>query len=491
MSLLATPVRTRLVGLLVFTVSLAVYVRTMAPTVYGLDSAELTAGAYTLGIVHSPGSPAFLLIGKLFTTLPCGDIGWRVNLWSAVSAALAVAGVYALAFRLTQRIWIAAGSALLLALSYYYWVWALVAELYAPHVLFTVVTLLCIAQWRNTRKPLWLYAAAALWGLGMGNHTALALAAPGMAWLACAQLDHEWKRPTRWAPAAALALACLLGIYLYLPIRSAAHPAIDYVRDYFPHIRLDRPGGFFWMLRGGMFSALFFRRPPQDILVSGGAFLLQLIANFGLIAAVLAVYGAVRMFRHPARKVWAAGLSMIFGLHALFYISYGALDRKWMFSVCYAVWAVFAAAGWADADETFKQRRLPRARGLLAALMLLTLVRLAVVNGPKLDLSEDVSARETGLAMLNEMQPDAVYIGAWEHAPILEYLQTVEGWRPDVRTVNLSLMGRNSVRGLAHACRQRGLPVYTTVPEALADEILRFAPTRVTPLFALDYAIRD
>ena len=48
----------------------AVYLRTMAPTVFGLDSAELTTGSYVLGIVHAPGSPTFLLLGHLFTWLP-------------------------------------------------------------------------------------------------------------------------------------------------------------------------------------------------------------------------------------------------------------------------------------------------------------------------------------------------------------------------------------------------------------------------------------
>ena len=64
-------------------VAFAAYWRTMAPTVYGLDSAELTTGAYVLGIVHAPGSPLFLLLGHVFSWLPFGDVGYRLNLLSA------------------------------------------------------------------------------------------------------------------------------------------------------------------------------------------------------------------------------------------------------------------------------------------------------------------------------------------------------------------------------------------------------------------------
>lgn len=478
----------RLTGLAVLALSLTIYVRTMAPTVYGLDSAELAAGAYTLGIVHSPGSPLFLLIGKLFCFLPWGDVGWRVNLWSAVSAALGVALVYGLAFRLTRKPWISAACALMLAFSYYYWVWALVAELYAPHVLFTAGVLLCLFQWRDTRKPAWLWASAALWGLGMGNHTALILAAPGMAWLAVDNTGNAWKRPRVWGPAVLAAPAVMFAVYLYLPIRYAAEPALDYVRAYYPDIRLDRPGGFFWMLRGGMFSSLFFRRPVWEIAQSAGSFALQIIGNFGFVPACFAGYGAVCMFHSRTLRAAARGLTLIFAVHAFFYWSYGALDRKWMYSVCYAIWALFAAVGWSEAVTAFTRRTMDWARMLTYAVLALTVIRLGWANYPNVDLSDDRSARQAGEEIMAAMTANATCIGAWEHVPILEYLQVVEGLRRDIRLVNISLLGRSGAHGLAHACLRTGIPLYTTVTNALTDETITFETTsapylhRVQPL---------
>src|SRR5205085_4646944 len=66
----------------VFILSLLVLLRTMAPTVYELDSAELATGAATLGIVHPPGYPLYTLVAHLFTLLPLRDVAFRVNLLS-------------------------------------------------------------------------------------------------------------------------------------------------------------------------------------------------------------------------------------------------------------------------------------------------------------------------------------------------------------------------------------------------------------------------
>src|SRR6516164_6964084 len=92
--------RARLVGIAAGVLPLALYVRTAAPTVYGVDSAELATGSYILGITHPPGAPAYLLLAHAFTWLPIGDVGYRVNLFSAVAGALAMYVLYHVLMRL-------------------------------------------------------------------------------------------------------------------------------------------------------------------------------------------------------------------------------------------------------------------------------------------------------------------------------------------------------------------------------------------------------
>jgi hypothetical protein len=79
-----------------FVCLLALYVATLAPSVMGGDSGELTASALTGGVPHPPGYPLFAMLARLFAALPLGHSpAWRVNLLSATSTAAAGAVVCA------------------------------------------------------------------------------------------------------------------------------------------------------------------------------------------------------------------------------------------------------------------------------------------------------------------------------------------------------------------------------------------------------------
>ena len=54
------------------TVSLSVYLFTLAPTITFGDSGELATAAYTLGVAHPPGYPLWLILAKLFSFIPIG-----------------------------------------------------------------------------------------------------------------------------------------------------------------------------------------------------------------------------------------------------------------------------------------------------------------------------------------------------------------------------------------------------------------------------------
>jgi hypothetical protein len=453
-------------GLLVFLAPFCLYFNTMAPTVYGLDSAELTTGAYTLGIIHSPGSPLFLLVGRLFCWLPFGDVGWRVNLVSVVAGALSAFFIYAAVRRITGRAWIGVATAWLLAASYYVWVWAVVAELYAPHLCIVSALLWLVVKWRDTRRDGLLYAAGLLAGLGMGNHTALVLVGPGLAWLLLAADPALWRQPRRWLGPVLAALAAFAAIFLYLPIRHAAQPRVDFVRDYFPHVDLLSFKGWFWMIRGGMFESLFFSVPLDQFGGHLHRLVAQLLANYGLLPAGLGLLGlAAGIAGRPERRHFAIACLLLFLCHSGFYLAYGALDNDWMYSVSYLVVALLVGLGL----ETLANRI--RLVGVIPALAALLVLRLAWFNYPFADLSRDRSARHTGELILAAMEPGALFIGMWEHVPILEYLQLVEGRRPDVRLVNGVFVGSAGSARLAGDARGRGLPVYTTATNLFSDHV--------------------
>ena len=83
-----------IIAALVWLAAFALYVRTLAPSLLWGDMAEFQTLSYTLGMTHPSGYMTHIMIGKLFTLIPVGNIAWRVNLMSAFFGALAVANVY-------------------------------------------------------------------------------------------------------------------------------------------------------------------------------------------------------------------------------------------------------------------------------------------------------------------------------------------------------------------------------------------------------------
>ena len=82
-----------LVALLVLLISAVVYFLTLTPTVPFWDSGEFIGVSTILGIPHPPGTPFYVLVGRMATLVPLGSIAQRVNGLSAVAAALCHAGL--------------------------------------------------------------------------------------------------------------------------------------------------------------------------------------------------------------------------------------------------------------------------------------------------------------------------------------------------------------------------------------------------------------
>src|SRR6266576_1659181 len=78
-------------SILVCVIAFGVYIATLAPTVWFIDSGELATVAVTMGIAHPTGYPLFTIIGHLFTLLPFSNSEiYKMNVMSAIFCTLGI-----------------------------------------------------------------------------------------------------------------------------------------------------------------------------------------------------------------------------------------------------------------------------------------------------------------------------------------------------------------------------------------------------------------
>ncbi len=92
-----------LLAALVAVISFIIYRLTVAPTLSYWDCGEFIACAHILGNPHPPGSPLFVLIGRVFDLLHLGaDVAFRINLVSVVSSTFSAMFTYLVMVRLVS-----------------------------------------------------------------------------------------------------------------------------------------------------------------------------------------------------------------------------------------------------------------------------------------------------------------------------------------------------------------------------------------------------
>ena len=154
-------------SIFVFLLSFIVYLKTMAPTASFWDCGEFIACSYILGIPHPPGTPLFVLLGRVFTLIPLfGQIAARVNFISVLTSALTVWLCYLLIVKLVsywekqnQSLLIRVGKyvggvagSLFLAFSATFWSNAVEAEVYGASTLLMLLILYLGLLWMDNRR---------------------------------------------------------------------------------------------------------------------------------------------------------------------------------------------------------------------------------------------------------------------------------------------------------------------------------------------------
>ena len=204
----------RLGALMVASVSLAVYVRTMYPGLVPFgDSPKFQFVGRIWGTPHNPGYPLYIVVSHLFGLLPIATLAYRINLMSAVFGAVAAGVMTLLVARLTGRVWAGIAAGFGLAFGRVFWSQAIVAEVYTLAAALLLGTTYWAVRWADTRRARDLLAAVVLASLAVGNHLTIVMFAPGLIVLV---LLTDWRRALRPRLLSAMAALVAAGLSQYL-----------------------------------------------------------------------------------------------------------------------------------------------------------------------------------------------------------------------------------------------------------------------------------
>ncbi|MFH0777645.1 MAG: DUF2723 domain-containing protein [Candidatus Eisenbacteria bacterium] len=454
-----------------------VYLWTLCPTVYGGDSGELAVAARFLGVPHPPGYPLWVLMGKLFTLIPVGDVAFRANLMSAVLTSLAIGFVFLLAYRLTDLLLPSLVGSLAIAFSRVIWSQATFAEVYAlSFLLFSIVAYLAILWWK-TREPRFLYGLALAYGLLLTAHQSAVLFAPILAAIVFAGRPG-WRRLLLGG----IFLSAGASVVLFVPFRSLAGSTINWPGN-------DSLSGITRNLLRMNWGSV--QQNPYSLELFAGqamGYLKLLVGGLTIPVFLVCVVGLIRMFlRRRGDCLLLLGVlsSLLVGLSLLINFS---PDQAHLYQVSFflapvfvvlAVWIAEAmrVPGGPVSRVALRASRhvggpralrfpdevttgpVPRFRLAVAGILISGLPFGA--NFTFCDRGEFFLAREYGESILYSLPRNSVLFTSGDNETfIVGYLRLVEGIRPDVRVFNRKgylfedIYGLHSLPRSAWAARQ-------------------------------------
>ena len=419
---------------LVVIATLIIYILTLSPSINSFDSAEFTTASYSLGIIHSPGYPLFLSLAHLTTLFPFGDPAYKINLLNAIYGALATGFVYLCCWKLTKSLPSSLFCALFLGFTNMFWSLSIVTEVYSFDALLisgVLYWLICLDDKPNKQN---LYVLMFLYGLTISHHLNAILFSP---WIALFILSHRKKIGMTWKTIliSGTLFIAPFAAYIYFPIRTLAHPQLDYVRTYFD-TDLTTFKGVLWMASGRMFSTDMFGRSIPDGLDQFLFLWKSIWLNFLGIGLLASFYGLWVLFKE--RRIFAITLMGCTTSVILFFSFYNVVDNGQMILPALILLTLPMAQGISKylsgtiLSSSLRSKIVPVVIGILLFIEVFS-------NWTVVDRHQDWTAYDYSRQVMSRINANAFVVTQWTAATPLEYLQIVEKARPDVELFDRGL----------------------------------------------------
>jgi hypothetical protein len=433
-------------------ITFALYLRTLAPDMLSGDTGEFQFAAWRLGLAHPTGYPLYLMLGwlwqhafALFGVSPA----WSLNAMSALAAAVGAALLYLCVAQWTpppsaRRRMAALYSSIWLVGNLTYWSQALIAEVYALHVVLMLALLLAMQRLVAMPTVARLLVFALLAGLSLAHHALTLLWLPALLlyWLLA---NRNWRQIPLSGWLLALAVGALpLLLYAYIPLRAGPEASPWY------HQRLGDgtlelySGGWnaFWTFISGQSIDARFRTVGEAwAQLSQAAWLWHY--HFGWVGLAIAAAGIFWLARARRYAVLVPTLLYVVA-QQIFNLFYDIGDILVYYIPLYVVgslWAGFGLAGLLGGDWRLGQTTTPKRKGaaqsnpmsmagwLLGAALILLALRILPTTSAQINQSTATEARQQWEPILVATPaPDAILVSNDRNEIVpLFYLQAVEG----------------------------------------------------------------
>jgi len=421
-----------LIPVLVGAAALAVYLQTLLPGAGWGDVARFQYVARVWGIPHRFGYPLYIALSRLFGYLPLGSLAYRINLMSALFAALAAVTVYFLVKHLTRAgagghvvaadAIAGASAALSFAFSRALWGQAVMAEVYTLNAFLIGLVLLVLLAWHQTRRrgPRrrgLLYLGIGLYALSFGNHMTVVTLVPAVVFLLMATEPRLLLSPR---PLAAMAGLMALGAaqYLYVIIRAHQQPLLNELGPF------SWQGWIHWMTRN-RFPGQFFGYSAGDQVDRLRLYLELLEKQFFRWGYILGWIGAWERIKAGGRSFAFLALAAL-GIY-VFGMNYGGVTYRIYLIPSYLIFAVFLGCGLSAVQRWLAGVLQERPRwlawglqgGLAMAILAMPLYPLWQ-NWAEVDESDNVYYQEMAERFAAEAGPEFVLVDSEPHYDDLE-----------------------------------------------------------------------
>lgn len=439
-----------------------IYLFTLAPSVIQIDSGELAAVQATLGIAHPTGYPLFTLVGYLFLKIPLPFTKiFQANLLAAIWCSLSIfffvksveiifnnlkqnnlaqktkqrIKIFETGFTKDQVLISIYTGAFYLAFSKTFWMQSTSVEVYSLQAfLFSLILFFTIRAYYSSNKKYsqWIFVGLAL-ALGFSNHMTTILILPFAAVLFFIKEKFTYRSLKIIGFSATASLPVLVLFYLYLPIRAASQPILNWGNP----VNIEN----FWRHFTGKQYQVWLFASFEAAGKQFKYFFSNFPAEFAYVGLVLGILGIVFLFKKERKLFIALVTTFIFTV--LYSINYDIVDIDSYFLLAYIIFSIFIVFGVAKLMLYFKQKAINQ--NIITAIFIVLCFIPLRANKNSIDQSDVYVFEDYTKSILNSVEMNSiVFTYQWDYfiSPSY-YIQNVEVFRKDVVVIDKELLRRS------------------------------------------------